>query len=207
MQRDGCGPSLRLWLNIVSFNRHAGLITAPANFSQALDETNMTDLLNPLKAFTPPHQGVSQDYWPSVHSILRYLTGCLISLADLESSPNTLVLPHVAACSDPRVVSVLLDFAEYGDLPSDYDWCSHEDSDEEDEPVGEPRPTLKQKGVNRTKASVISLLTSLCWEVPYDPALPIWNRMRSWLAKGTEDRDDLMNAALMCFANGVRSGE
>lgn len=180
---------------------------APANFSQSLDMTNMMDLLYPLKAFTPPHQGVSEACWPTVHSILRYLTGCLAPLADLESSPNTPVLPHVAACSEPRVISVILDFAELGDLPSDYDWCSHVDSDEEDEEIGMPRPSLKQKGVNRAKANVISLLTSLCWEIPYGPVLPIWSRMRSWLAKGTEDRDDLMNAALMCFANGVRSGE
>jgi len=180
---------------------------APTNFSQALDDTNMMDLLYPLKAFTPPHQGIIEARWPIIHSDLRYLAGCLSPLADLESTPNTPVLPHVAACSDPRVVSVILDFAEHGDLPSDYDWCSHVDSDEEDEDIGMPRPTFRQKGVNKAKATVISLLTSLCWEIPYDPALPIWGRMRSWLSKGTEDRDDLLNAALMCFANGVRSGK
>jgi hypothetical protein len=191
----------------VSPDRQAKLTTAPASFSQALDETNMIGLLNPLEAFTPPHQGVSQAWWGTLHSLLRHLAECLEQLANLESTPNTPVLPHVAACSDDRVISVILDFAEHGDLPSSYDWGLEVDSDEEDEVVGDPRPSFAQKGINKTKARVISLLTSLCWEVPYDPALPIWSRMRSWLAKGTESRDDLMNAALMCFANGVRSGE
>jgi len=207
MQRSGCGPSSRLYLCIVSPDRHAKLTTAPANFSQALNETIMLGLLSPLEAFTPPYQGVSQAWWGTLHSLLRHLAECLEQLANLESTPNTPALLHVAACSDDQVISVILDFAAHGDLPSSYDWGLEVDSDEEDEVVGDPRPSFAQKGINKTKARVISLLTSLCWEIPYDPALPIWNRMRSWLSKGTEDRDDLMNAALMCFANGVRSGE
>jgi hypothetical protein len=147
--------------------------------------------------------------------MLQHYCQCLEQLASLESKSNEPILGHVAACNDDRVIQVILDFAEHGDLPPNHDFDTEEEDGEEEradagptpEPSSAPAQTTAQKAMGKAKASVVSFMTSLCWEIPYDPALPIWSRMRSWLSKGTEDRDDLMNAALMCFANGVRSGE
>lgn len=188
---------------------------APSNFSLAVDKTNMMGILDPVKAFTPPHRHVKEAWWDSLFTMLQHYCQCLEQLASLESKPSEPVLRHVAACNDDRVIQVILDFAEHGDLPPNHDFGSEEEDEAEEKvdarstsgPSVPPAPTATQKAMSKAKASVISFLTSLCWEIPYDPALPIWSRMRSWLAKGTEDRDDLMNAALMCLANGVRSGE
>lgn len=171
----------------------------------------MIGLLDPVKAFTPPHQGVRESWWSSLLRILQHYSQCLEQLADLESKSNGPSLRHVAACSDDGVISVILDFAEHGDLPPNYDF---EEEDEEEEQtdarakaVDPPTQTSAQKAMGKAKASIVSFLTSMCWEIPYDPASPIWIRMRTWLSRGPDGRDDLMNAALMCFANGVRSGE
>jgi len=175
----------------------------------------MIGILDPVKAFTPPHRNIREVWWDSLFTMLQHYCQCLEQLASLESKPDQSILRHVAACNDDRVIQVILDFAEHGDLPPNHDFDTEEEDGEEDKvdtqptpgPASAPAQTTAQKAMSKAKASVISFLTSLCWEIPYDPALPIWSRMRSWLAKGTEDRDDLMNAALMCFANGVRSGE
>jgi hypothetical protein len=188
---------------------------APANFSLAVDKTNLIGMLDPVKAFTPPHRNIKDAWWDSLFTMLQHYCQCLEQLASLESKPNEPVLRHVAACNDDRVIQVILDFAEHGDLPPNHDFGTEEEDGEEETADARPTPgpssapaqTPAQKAMGKAKASVVSFLTSLCWEIPYDFALPIWSRMRSWLAKGTEDRDDLMNAALMCFANGVRSGE
>jgi len=173
----------------------------------------MIGLLDPIKAFTPPHHGVRETWWDSLLTILQHYTLCLEQLAGIESTPNDPSLRHVAACNDDRVIGLILDFAEHGDLPPDYDFSAEEGDDDPAEtrptaPASEPpAQSPAQKVMSNSKASVVSFLTSLCWEVPYDPALPIWTRMRSWLTGTMDDRDDLMNAALMCFANGVKSGE
>jgi len=188
---------------------------APSNFSLAADKTNMTGMLDPVKAFTPPHRDIKEAWWDSLLTMLQHYCQCLEQLASLESKPNEPILGHIAACNDDRVIQVILDFAEHGDIPPNHDFDSEEEEENEGKadaqsaprPSGPPAQTLAQKAMGKAKASVVSFLTSLCWEIPYDPALLIWNRMRGWLSKGTEGRDDLMNAALVCFANGVRSGE
>jgi hypothetical protein len=174
----------------------------------------MIGLLDPVKAFIAPHQGVREPWWDPLLTILQHYSQCLEQLTELESTPDGPVLRHVAACSDVRVISALLDFAEHGDLPSGHDF-GLDDEEAGEETSGSqakaglsdpPAQSPAQKVMGKAKASVLSFVTSLCWEVPYDPATPLWSRMRSWLARGTDDRDDLMNTALMCFANGVRSG-
>ena len=188
---------------------------APANLSLAADKRNMIGILDAIKAFTPPHRNIKDVWWDSLFTILQHYCQCLKQLGNLESNPNEPILRHVAACNDERVIQVILDFAEHGALPPDHDFDLEEEDGEEEKAEAKPTPrpsdattqTAAQKSMGKAKASEISFLTSLCWEIPYDPALPIWRRMRSWLVKGTEDRDDLTNAALMCFANGVRSGE
>jgi len=175
----------------------------------------MIGLLDPIKAFTPPRQAVSEAWWDSLLLILQQYCQCLEQLASLESTPTRPPLRHVAACSDETVINAILDFAEHGDLPPDHDFGSDEEEGEEgtagtSAKNGVSDPAVQnpaQKALGKAKANVVSFLTSLCWELPYDPASPVWRRMRSWLAKATDDREDLTNAALMCFANGVRSGE
>jgi hypothetical protein len=178
---------------------------APSNFSLATDKTNMIGILDPVKAFTPPHRNIKDAWWDPLFTMLQHYCQCLEQLASLESKPNEPILRHVAACNDDRVIQVILDFAEHGDLPPNHDFDSEEENGEEETADARPTPgpssapaqTTAQKAMGKAKASVISFLTSLCWEIPYDSALPIWSRMRSWLSKGTEDRDDLMNAALI----------
>lgn len=191
------------------------LILAPASLSAIADSSNMSGLLYPLEAFTPPHENVRESWWDSLLAILQHYCECLERLAELEISPNQPTLDHVVAFSDERVISAILDFVERGTLPPDYDFSS--EAEEEDKSVidttsegakEEPGQSAAAKTIGQAKAIVLKFVTSLCWEIPYNPASPIWLRIRNWLAdEGMKDRDDLIGSAMICFANGVRNGE
>lgn len=191
------------------------LILAPASLSAIADSSNMSGLLYPLEAFTPPHENVRESWWDSLLAILQHYCECLERLAELEISPNQPTLNHVVAFSEERVISTILEFVEQGTLPPDYEFNS--EAEEEDEAVidttsegakEESGQSTAAKTIGQAKASVLKFVTSLCWEIPYNPASPIWLRIRNWLAdEGMKDRDDLIGSAMICFANGVRNGE
>jgi len=175
----------------------------------------MSGLLYPLEAFTPPHENVRESWWDSLLAILQHYCECLERLSELEISPNQPTLNHVVAFNEEQVISTILDFVERGMLPPDYDFSS-EAEDEGEAVTGktvevaneEPGQSTATKTIGQAKASVLKFATSLCWEIPYDPASPIWLRIRNWLAdEGMKDRDDLIGSAMICFANGVRNGE
>lgn len=188
--------------------------------TECLKTNTVEDLLAPVHPFldhssTSASITIQSDLFEAYMSALDYWRICLdaVCAEDGDDKQDGLAF---GAFLDPGVQAMtqLLDFVEVATIPSSWDFepdgddrmeDGEQDGQEDEQPEDNSRADF-EKILSKAKASAVGMVGLISWELPYGTCDDFWARMRSW-ADRQDERDDLVNCALVALANGARSSE